>query len=246
MKVIFRFILSLCILFIFNKSSYSEIKNSKNNFELANKEYSLGNYNKALELYEKIDIKSSSLYYNMGNVYYKNNQKTKALAFYLKAKKLSPYDSKIREKINLINKEIDYNTSYFNSSFIWNDFFTLEEIIVFSIFMWIIFWFVFILKKYKSIKNNYLDYIVLSFICINIFTILSLISKLSDENYQKGIIITKSADIKTSFDNSGISLSKLPEGSFVLVYEKSSNFVKIKNPDGVSGWVRNSSIVVIE
>ena len=68
-------------------------------FAAANKSYQQEKYMEALEGYqkiEKLDLKSSSLYFNMANIYYKTNQVAPAVLYYEKALKLAPNDKDIQ------------------------------------------------------------------------------------------------------------------------------------------------------
>lgn len=243
--------LKILIIFLILSSTKLSFAGKTNNnqvvFNQANQEYNVGNYKKALALYEKLDtenIKSPSLFFNMGNLYLNFNQNTKALAFFIKAKKLAPFDKAINESIQKVKSNVDLETRELNSFFIWNDFLSLEKLIWLTLVFWTILCFFYL---YRVIKNKTLvSNTLYTLAFINILLFASLVSKITEQFFPKGIISTKSADLKTSFDSSGISLKKLSEGSIVLVLEKTAEGIKIKNPDGLSGWVRNSSIVVIE
>lgn len=240
----------LIIFFILCSTKLSfavEISDKNVIFNQANQEYNAGNYKKALELYEKLDnenIRSASLFFNMGNLYLSFNQNTKALAFFIKAKKLAPFDKEINEGIKKVKGNVDLDIKELNSFFIWNDFISLEKLIWVTLVFWstLCFFYLYCLSKKKHLLSN--SFYILIFINATLFV--SLISKITDQFSPKAIIVSKSADIKTSFDSSGISIKKLSEGSIVNVIEKTTDGIKIKNPDKLSGWVRNSSIVVIE
>lgn len=242
-----KFLIVFLIVFTTKNSFSLELNAQQQLFKQANQTYKDGNYKKSLELYEKLDtenVKSSSVYFNMGNLYLSFNQNTKALAFFIKAKKLAPFDNSISEAIEKTKANVDLDVSSLNSFFIWNDFLNLEQIIWLTFVFWIFicFFYLYTLIKKKSLLNKI--FYTLTFINILLFATLTL--KIVDSFFPKGIIITKSADLKTSFESTGISLKKLTEGSIVTVLEKTRDGIKIKNPDGLSGWVRNSSIVVIE
>lgn len=77
-------------------------------FSQANKLYSQGNYEKALEIYKGIeaslDAPSMALYYNMGNAFYKLEKYPEAYACYLKAQKIAPRDKDLRQNISILRK----------------------------------------------------------------------------------------------------------------------------------------------
>jgi len=68
-------------------------------------------YNKAIELYEKAlkDGYSSQLYYNLGNAYYRTNNRAKAILNYERALKLDQGNSDARFNLKLVNEKSKLN-----------------------------------------------------------------------------------------------------------------------------------------
>ena len=67
-------------------------------FAQANKLYEEKKYDEAIQAYRKIlhqGLESASLYYNLGNAYFKNGDLGHAILYYLKAKRLDPADEDI-------------------------------------------------------------------------------------------------------------------------------------------------------
>ena len=89
--------------------------------EQGNKAYDAKQYNKAIELYEQAlkNGSSSQLYYNLGNAYYRNNNRAKAILSYERALKLSPSNSDARYNLEFINEKSQLlnedGSSYFSS-----------------------------------------------------------------------------------------------------------------------------------
>lgn len=67
-------------------------------FQEGNTAYQAGDFKKALQIYESLDAKQKSgeLYYNLGNAYFRLNQKARALISYERAKMLLPRDTDVR------------------------------------------------------------------------------------------------------------------------------------------------------
>lgn len=71
-------------------------------FDQATEAYNVGEYQKAIESYEKIlenGEHSANLYYNMGNAYYKQNQIAPSIYYYEKALLLQPNDPEIENNL---------------------------------------------------------------------------------------------------------------------------------------------------
>ena len=78
-------------------------------FNQANAAYNSGNYETAVELYEKIlatDMESVPVYYNMGNAYYKMREYPMAIYSYEKALKLDPSNEEVRTNLEIANLAI--------------------------------------------------------------------------------------------------------------------------------------------
>ena len=78
-------------------------------FNQANAAYNSGNYNDAVELYQKIldsDMESVPVYYNMGNAYYKMHDYPMAIYNYEKALKLDPSNEEVRTNLEIANLAI--------------------------------------------------------------------------------------------------------------------------------------------
>ena len=78
-------------------------------FQAGNQFYSQGNFKSAIEEYEKIvkvPIVNETVYYNLANSYFKDNQVGKSILFYEKAVKLAPSDRDIAENLRLARVRI--------------------------------------------------------------------------------------------------------------------------------------------
>ncbi len=76
----------------------------------AEKSYKDRKYNEAISVYKKLMDKgyySSSMYYNLGNCYYKINDLSNARLYYEKALKYSPYNSEINKNLNIVIRDLD-------------------------------------------------------------------------------------------------------------------------------------------
>ncbi len=71
-------------------------------FGKANELYKQKDYEKAINLYKGIlrqGVESASIYYNLGNAYFKNGDLGRAILYYMKAKKLDPGNDDIQNNL---------------------------------------------------------------------------------------------------------------------------------------------------
>lgn len=78
-------------------------------FRSANLLYEAGNYEEAARSYEhlsRLGYQDATLYYNLGNSYYRMDDRGRALLNYLRAKRLAPFDEDIDANLALVREEV--------------------------------------------------------------------------------------------------------------------------------------------
>ncbi|MFC1683828.1 tetratricopeptide repeat protein [Candidatus Zixiibacteriota bacterium] len=76
-------------------------------FQQANQAYQDGQYGQAISLYSQIlesGVTNGSVYYNLGNAYFKDNQLGQAILSYERAKRLLPRDADVTANLALANE----------------------------------------------------------------------------------------------------------------------------------------------
>jgi tetratricopeptide (TPR) repeat protein len=223
----------------------------------ANQAYNEGLYDSALNVYSLIEnkkLESATLYYNMGNAYFKNNDLSSAILYYEKAKKLAPND-----------EDIDYNLGIANSLIVdkiekvpvlfykhwWNYFYNLFNVdtwTIISILSWLVLLFfigVFALTHSRSVKklSFYLGVLFL-FLTIGTFGLASQKYYFGKE-HKDAIIFTPTITVKSSPTLNAVDLFVVHEGTKVRILDHVQNWVKIKIPDGSIGWLPEESLRTI-
>lgn len=73
-------------------------------FERANSAYEAGNYQSAVDDYERVvatGVVAPDLFYNLGNAYFKQGDLGRAVLWFERARRLSPRDADVRENLDL-------------------------------------------------------------------------------------------------------------------------------------------------
>ncbi|MGH7492409.1 MAG: tetratricopeptide repeat protein [bacterium] len=99
----------ICFFFIFFAAASLFADEAANLFQQGNQHYQAGEYQKAVEAYERIlqlGKENWQVYYNLGNVYYKLRQPGKAILNYERALRLHPDNEDIRFNLDLTNLQI--------------------------------------------------------------------------------------------------------------------------------------------
>jgi tetratricopeptide (TPR) repeat protein len=251
MKKLFFF---LCIL---SSTIFVAQTSTKSLFDNANLLYKEGKFEEAIKLYKQIEAKdsvSSTLYYNLGNSYYKLNNVANTIYNYEKALLLNPLNKDAannlafakRMTIDVIEElpktflqrlEVNYL-----QKFSYNQWAILA--IVFSFLAAVLF----LLFYFSNISNKKRIYFLTS---ITSFLLLIISVFITYHQYKKAMN-TKYAIVfsaKTSVNNAPTLNSdvifELHEGTKVSVLDAVDNWKKIKLSDGQIGWISAENIKML-
>ncbi len=223
----------------------------------ANNAYTEGLYDSALNVYHLIEeqnLESGGLYYNMGNAYFKNNDLASAILYYEKAKKLAPNDEDIEYNLGIANSmivdKIEKVPVLFYKNW-WNYFYNLLNAntwTIISIGIWIILLFfvgVFALTKSRSTKKlSFYFGLLFLFLSIGTFGLASQKYYYTKE-HKEAIIFTPTITVKSSPTLNAVDLFVVHEGTKVTILDQIKSWIKIKIPDGSTGWLPEESLRTI-
>lgn len=214
-------------------------------FEEANNLQQQNHYKEALILYHKIEensIQSEALFYNIGNCYYQLQQWGYARAYYEKALKIAPLDTKTLINLNLALKQIEgdvfqeinpfsnpVNVLTQHQWLILLTGFTLFFMLSFLAFQW--------LSKSRLKK---VCLIVLLVSCIS--SIFALIGYFSYSFDDPEAIIVKELNAHKNPIETSETLTILHEGQKVFLVEKIEDWTQVKQGRNTF-WVKSDGII---
>jgi tetratricopeptide (TPR) repeat protein len=225
----------------------------------ANKLYNKEQYKEAAALYEEAlnkDGESASLYYNLGNTYYKLNKIAPAILNYERVLLLDPSNEnasfnlelchlRVVDKINSVDhfflkRWID-SLANFMSSDSWARF----SVITFLIFIVSLFAYVF--GRYRLMRKTAFFFGCFIFIVSLSSFGFAKMQKNKLTSHDHAIIFDDSVTVKGSPDESGTDLFLLHEGTKVKIKSTFGNndWTEIQLEDGNTGWVKSKTIEVI-
>ena len=225
--------------------------------QTANEAYIKGDFTKAIELYEAVlkeHGESATVYYNLGNSYYKANQIAPSILNYERALLLDPGNSDIRFNLEIAKlKTVDkiepvgefFLTSWFRSvqNLLSTDAWSKFGIICFILLIGSLFFFFFSRKILIKKAGFYAG------ICLLVLTIFGNLfaynqeKRLTERNY--AIIFAPTTTIKSSPAESGTDLFILHEGTKVKLKSRIGDWNEIETADGNVGWIKSVEIEVI-
>ena len=222
-------------------------------FQEANDLFINKKYNKSIELYEKIifsEQENSTVYYNLGNAYYRLGDIGHAIWAYKHANRFSPRDKDIIHNLKIAEaKKIDRINS--PPLFILHDFYrkikssmTMFELILVGGILFFIFSVLWI-KQNFSRKRNVLSKSIFQILLTIIITVHAVILDMAFERKRinnEAIIVGKSDAQSGPFLGDSKVLFQINEGSVVEVLEEKNNWSEIILIDGKKGWVFSNAL----
>lgn len=233
----------------------AEAQNPEDLLQKANTLYNESAYDSAARVYENIINKgysSSTLYYNLGNTYYKLKNYPLAILYYEKSLKLDPNNSDTKHNIDIakafISDKIEEVPELFLKNW-WNklsNIFTINTwaiISLISIALMLISLFFYLTARTRTLKKS-MFFISFIFIITTAVTFSVTLKKYNYiKNHNEGIIINSTITVKSSPSSSSVDLFVLHEGSKVKIMDSTDGWEKIKIANGSIGWLPSSTII---
>lgn len=230
-----------------NDADYQDIKS-------ANKAYTEENYQKAVDLYEKVlskDLVAAELYYNLGNAYYRLGNYKSAILNYERAKLIEPDDENIQVNLEFAQRFVQDKIEQAPEFFIFKwlhafvDLFSVNvwsmiSIVGFILFLGMIIIFLFI-KSLMLRKLSFYFGFFLIFISITGFYSANSQNK-NLIRHNTAIVFSPSVTVKSSPNENGTDLFIIHEGLKVTITGQSEGWNEIKLSDGKIGWLPQESI----
>lgn len=227
-------------------------------FNSANEMYKEGNYEKAIELYKKLEsseVVSSELYYNLGNANYKLNKVGPSIYYYEKALKLDPTNEDVQnnlvfaKRLALDNIEELPKTVFQKMSANYLQKLSYNQWALFVVgftFLGSILFLLFYFANSPTKKRFYFITSLLSFILL-IFAFLITYNQFTfTKNNKEAIVFAEKTEVMNAPTFNSEEIFTLHEGTKVIVLDSVDNWKKIKIADGKLGWIISSEIKIID
>ena len=247
-------VLTLMIFFIVSTLSLKAQAPVSPLFEEGNTAYNNGDFFKAVTLYEQTLLTgkhSASLYFNLGNAYYRLNKVAESIYNYEKARQLDPENEDF--KVNSAfaqNMTIDaieplpesqlsqvQNSLYaLASASIWS------KIVVLFVWLFAIFFSIYLLNKTTKLKRLFFVLSLFSLILfLSSFTI-KFFANAEQENKKYAIIFSNEINIWSEPNLRAEIQFTLHEGTKVELLDSLDEWEKIRIANGSEGWIKNASL----
>lgn len=222
--------------------------------EQAAKAYNQKQYPEAIALYEKIiagGSESYSLYYNLGNAYFRNNENAEAVLFYEKALKLAPNNEDIKHNIEVVNSKLIDKVEMVPELFYkrwWKQLLNLMDIDVLATLNILFLTTALILLAIYIAVSNLLIRKISFWTALALLLFFSIgVAAASQRNHylnaqHEAIIFIQNVNIKSSPDENSKDIFVLHEGTKVKLLDVVADWQEIRIANGSTGWIKASDI----
>jgi len=229
----------------------------ENLFQKGNEHYLKGEYQETIRIFQSIVEKGyqgKSLYYNLGNAYFRIGKIGLAILYYEKAKKISTSDEDVNYNLAFANSKIADKIETLPKFFIfdwWENALALFSISGWTYAAYLFYLFILGAVGYYyfagSLKGQIIAFytgIISTFFLV--LTIVLLAVNLNRElNYKFGIVVDPVVVVKFSPDQNSKDAFIVHEGLKVQAEDNVNAWIKIKLIDGKVGWLKNNYLKII-
>ncbi|MBU0951461.1 MAG: tetratricopeptide repeat protein [Elusimicrobia bacterium] len=242
------FVISVLLLSYLTAFSAEDISKAVNDlFVQANKAYEQNNYDQAIALYEnalgRYKINNDSIYYNLGNCYYRTNKIGKAVLNYELALKINPRDEDARYNLNYIRtliKDIQ-DTNFIDKLYL---LLTANELVLITLFVnicFFIFLWLFVHKKNPALKP-YCLYIGIALLVLGFWAY----NRVKDEKRVFAVVITTPCEVRSGPGKEYTAGLSVQEGKKVEILSRQEDwFAAGLHTEKYKGWLEKEKVELI-
>jgi tetratricopeptide (TPR) repeat protein len=220
----------------------------------AAKAYNSKQYTEAIAAYTKIiagGYESYSLYYNLGNAYFRNNELAQAVLYYEKALKLEPNSEDVQYNIEVVNSKLVDKVEKVPELFYkkwWKqlvNMLSIDTLALVSILLLTLS--LLLIAIYIAAVNIMIRKICFWSGAILLLTFGISVTAASQRNHyivnqHEAIVFTANVNIKSSPDENSKDIFVLHEGIKVILLDEVSQWQEIRIANGSVGWIKNSDL----
>lgn len=219
--------------------------------------YRNGEYNHAIETYEKIindGYEGSALYYNLANSYYRIGKLGYAILNYERALKFSPSDEDVKHNLSFAYLSTVDRIQPLPKFFIfdiWETILGMFSVNIWSYLAYFLYIILLLFIAYYFYAKTIFQQKVILFSGLGIMIILALtvsllVVKINRETTEKsGVIVVQSVTVKTSPDIKSTDTFVIHEGLKVKLEDMLDDWIKIRLADGKIGWLLAENVEII-
>jgi tetratricopeptide (TPR) repeat protein len=221
---------------------------------VANEDYETGKYADAASIYEAIidsGLHHSSVYYNLGNAYFKQEDLGRTILNYRRAQRLDPRDADTNANLDIaraqtVDKlEAPAESGLANLVQLAEEWLTLSEALLLALLLWLL---IGVLAVVMLLKPVWRRWSGISMGVVAIFLLVGLISIANryyqEQKYPPAVIVAQQVDVTSGPGTSEQYLVEftLHSGAEVRLLESRPGWQRITLPGDLQGWVPDKTV----
>lgn len=225
-------------------------ENAQDLYKAAATDYKTGNFEAATKGYEKIlaqGLKSSDVYYNLGNCYYKMGKTAPAIINYERALQLAPEDEDVIHNLKLANQRVSDKIVPVPQLAVitwWNNFTGSQTAkgwgLLAAAFIWLALmaFAVYLFTAFKKISA--FTGAVLLLLSI-VFLLFGVKQNGLRQNPNTAVLTAANTYVKSAPDEKGTDIFMIHEGLKFTLMDNVGEWYKIRLADGKVGWLHKEA-----
>jgi hypothetical protein len=218
-------------------------------FVKANKAYSDGDYQLAINNYQSVldtGKPTGSLYYNMGNCYYKMGDIGWAILYYERAMQYIADDPDLLFNLKLARSKVEDQVEKKSTLPIIN---TLKHFKLSTLF-WLMmlsnigFWGIMIIRRFHRSEWSYYSFVALGIIWV--ILLVSFSARYYEVHYDnRGVVVASQTIVRSGPDEKETPLFELHAGTIIACERQEGNWRLVQFTQGKRGWAKISDTIPI-
>ncbi|NOZ87716.1 MAG: tetratricopeptide repeat protein [Deltaproteobacteria bacterium] len=219
----------------------------------ANEAYKAGHYQKATKLYSilvRSGLVNGHLYYNLGNSLIRSGRLGKAVAAYLRSRKLIPRDQDVKANLKFARKSakdaIDpiEPSAFLKTVFFWHYGLNFREVMIAAGIFSLLFWILMILRLFRR-ESEALKWVMGVSLALALAFAGSLVVRIISPT-RLAVVSVPVVQVKSATSPKATVLFELHEGAEARMEGEEHGWVKISLADGKRGWVREKYMELVQ
>jgi tetratricopeptide (TPR) repeat protein len=218
-------------------------------FEQANKLYEQGRYADAATAYEsllKSHTVSAPLLFNLGNAYFKAGQLGRAIAAYRLAQQLAPRDPDITANLRFARDSVNAARGSGSRWRAWLNRITVNELTwIWVAVLWVFFLLLAAGQWKPEWKTSLRTFLITAAVAVVFSGALLLFFVAEQWQSQPAVVVRREAVVRRGPYEISESIFTLPDGVEVTVVDRKTDWLRILDSSGRSGWVRADQLILL-
>ena len=220
-------------------------------FDEANRAYEQGKFSEAVSRYEQLlkeGARSSAIYFNLGNAWFKNGHPGRAIAHYRIAERLSPRDTDIRANLDFARRSSQEGDPSRPAQWGgWVQRLTVDEwTLAASCFFWLLLLMITATRVRPSLKAALKTWNRTAAVMLLLTGAGLTFSRTATRPGTEAVIVTPSAPVRYGpFDESQSHLT-LRDGTEVVVIDRKGDWAQIRDGSQRTGWLKAEHLAFVE